>query len=342
MVTAIISLYNGTKFLESCLQDLINQTLYKQNLLEIVIVDSASTDNPENIILKYQKQYKNIHFIRTPERESLYKSWNRAIKYSAADFITNANVDDIHRNDALEILMKTLINNPQIDLVYHNHYLSTIFNKPFEYHAEQKIITYPKFDNRTIYLHYPFCHQNMWRKSVHDKIGFFDENYYIAGDLDFAFKFSIKGLKALLIKEILGVQISRDDQLVVNQKFNEEFTNIYNNYFKPEYIFELYSNLGYSVNSDDDKFNSFRDLFYRFLKYKLPGTESFVCNIYAAGKLLDTIYKYSKNEIFVKDYLENALNYGFVSNIENFIKFLDNLDISIKEIIKKYLYEKEI
>ena len=58
MVTAIISLYNGTKFLESCLQDLINQTLYKQNLLEIVIVDSASTDNPENIILKYQKQYK--------------------------------------------------------------------------------------------------------------------------------------------------------------------------------------------------------------------------------------------------------------------------------------------
>lgn len=334
MVSAITSLYNGKKYLESCINDLLNQTLYSKGLLEIIIVDSASTDNPEEIIIDYQKKYKNIHYIRTSERETLYKAWNRGILYSSGKYITNANVDDIHRSDALEIQYNFLENNPDIDLVYHNHYLSKIINKPFEYHLNERKITYPEFDNRTIYLFYPFCHQNMWRKSLHEKIGLFDETYSIAGDVDFAFKFSINGFKAKLLTDFLGVQISRDDQLVVNSKFPDELNKIYQIYFKPEHIFQLYKNLSVFNLDNNFEYNSLKDIFYRYLKYKLPGQSNFVINYYNAGLLLNDLYKFSKDDKLIEDYVNNLLEYALVQNVNDIINFIiSKIDGNLRQVI---------
>lgn len=344
MVSAIISLYNGKRFLENCLDDLLNQTLYSKDLLEIIIIDSASTDNPEEIIINYQKKYKNIHYIRTSERETLYKAWNRGILYSSGKYITNANVDDIHRKDALEIQYNYLENNQEIDLVFHNHYLSKIINKPFEYHINERKITYPEFDNRTVYLFYPFCHQNMWRKSVHNKIGLFDESYHITGDVDFAFKFSIAGLKAKLINEFLGVQISRDDQLVVNNKFANELNKIYQKYFKPEYIFQLYKNLSIFKLDDNFEYNSLKDIFYQYLKYKLPSHSNFIMNYHNAGLLLNELYRYSKDDKLIEDYVNNLLEYALVQNVNDIINFINSqIDIKLRQIIieKVLQWEKD-
>lgn len=334
MVSAIVSLYNGKFFLESCLNDLVKQTLYSKDKLEIIIIDSSSTGHPEDIILDFQNRYKNIHYIRTSERETLYKAWNRGILYSSGKYITNANVDDIHRNDALVIQMNFLEKNPDIDLVYHCHYLSKILNKSYEYYISEKKITYPDFDNRTVYLFYPFCHQNMWRKSIHQKIGLFDENYSIAGDLDFAFKFSIFGLKAKLINEFLGVQISRDDQLVLNNKFTSEFNIIYKKYFNREYILLLYKNLNIFNKEENFEYNSMKDLFYLFFEYKLPGQDYYIMNYTNAASILNVLYKYSKDNKLVEDYLNNLLKYLHLYNHKELINFLEStLDIEIKNII---------
>jgi glycosyltransferase involved in cell wall biosynthesis len=39
-VSAIVSLYNAAEFVEGCLEDLVQQTLFKSGALEIVVVDS--------------------------------------------------------------------------------------------------------------------------------------------------------------------------------------------------------------------------------------------------------------------------------------------------------------
>lgn len=331
MVSAIVSVYNGKLFIENCINDLINQTLYKKNILEIIIVVSASIDNAENIILNFQKKYKNIHYIRTAERESLYKAWNRGIKYSSGNYITNANIDDIHRFDALEIMFDELENNSEIDLVYHYHYLSKIINQPYEKHINEKKIYYPEFDNRTIYQFYPFCHQNMWRKSIHEKIGFFDESYLVAGDLDFAFRFCINGHKAKLIKDFLGVQISRDDQLCVNEKSQDEINTIIAKYFNSENIFKLYKAIGFSVETDQDKFLIIRDLFYKLLKYKFPGNENYICNSYLSAHLLVSLLQYNFDENLINDYVNYSLNFEVVKDFYNFNE-------TLKKIFPEQLY----
>ena len=42
LVSAIVSTYNSEKFIAGCLEDLVNQSIYKSGLLEIVIVNSGS------------------------------------------------------------------------------------------------------------------------------------------------------------------------------------------------------------------------------------------------------------------------------------------------------------
>lgn len=57
-VSAIISTYNSEKFIKGCLEDLINQTLYKKGELEIVVIDSASKQNEKEIIKASRKNTK--------------------------------------------------------------------------------------------------------------------------------------------------------------------------------------------------------------------------------------------------------------------------------------------
>ena len=51
-ITVIVPCYNVEKYIDKCVQSLINQT-YKN--LEIILVDDCSTDNTWKIINKYSK-----------------------------------------------------------------------------------------------------------------------------------------------------------------------------------------------------------------------------------------------------------------------------------------------
>ena len=57
LITVIINVFNGEKYIKKCLDSVINQTY--QNL-EILIINDGSTDNTLNIINKYKDARINI------------------------------------------------------------------------------------------------------------------------------------------------------------------------------------------------------------------------------------------------------------------------------------------
>lgn len=59
-VSAIVSTYNSERFIRGCLEDLVNQTLYKKGELEIIVIDSGSQQNEREIVEEFQKKYKNL------------------------------------------------------------------------------------------------------------------------------------------------------------------------------------------------------------------------------------------------------------------------------------------
>ncbi|WP_375475690.1 glycosyltransferase [uncultured Nostoc sp.] len=60
MIGVITPVYNGEKFIESCLQNVINQNFAE---VEHIIVDGGSTDKTIDIIKYYANQYSQIRWI---------------------------------------------------------------------------------------------------------------------------------------------------------------------------------------------------------------------------------------------------------------------------------------
>ena len=99
MISVILNVYNGEKFISRCLESIINQT-YKD--IEIIIVNDASTDNTLSIIKKYKD--KRIKIINNKNNLGLSLSRNIGIDNSKGDLLYFVDVDDYLELDALEYL----------------------------------------------------------------------------------------------------------------------------------------------------------------------------------------------------------------------------------------------
>ncbi len=221
-VSAIVSTYNSEKFIRGCLDDLINQTLYKKGELEIVVVNSGSQQNEEEIVKEFQLNYSNIKYVKTKNRETVYKAWNRGIKEASGKYITNANTDDRHKEDALEILASALDENKNISLVYADSKVTNQENGKFDDAAITGFLLWPEFDPLNLFKICYVGPQPMWKKSLHLKYGFFDENYKSAGDYEFWLRIVNKE-KFLHVNKILGLYLlSMTSVEHTNQKISFE------------------------------------------------------------------------------------------------------------------------
>ena len=59
--TLLVAVYNAEKYLSTCLDSLLNQTLAD---IQIICIDDASTDNSWNILQQYAERDARIELIR--------------------------------------------------------------------------------------------------------------------------------------------------------------------------------------------------------------------------------------------------------------------------------------
>ncbi|MEQ8172962.1 MAG: glycosyltransferase, partial [Candidatus Eremiobacterota bacterium] len=205
-VSAIISVYNSEEFIRGCLEDLVSQTFYQKGLLEIIVVNSGSQENEENIIKEFQAQYSNIIYIKSPVRETIYTSWNRGAKAAKGKYLVNTNSDDRLRKDALEIMAHTLDERHDVGVVYIEQIETIYANETFENHHVNGFLKRHECRKETILLFNPCGPQVMWRKDIHDLIGYFNPYYEVAGDWEFWLRIMFNtDYKIHLIPDMLGL-----------------------------------------------------------------------------------------------------------------------------------------
>ena len=100
MITVIINVYNGEKYIRKCLDSIINQT-YKD--LEILIINDGSTDKTLSICKSYKD--KRIRIITT-KNQGLSLSRNVGLDNAKGDYIYFVDVDDFIELDTIEYLYK--------------------------------------------------------------------------------------------------------------------------------------------------------------------------------------------------------------------------------------------
>ena len=205
-VSAIVSVYNAARFLEQCLINLLSQSLYLAGELEIVVVNTGSQQNERAIVQEFIHNGYYIKYIEVPTRETVYSAWNRGIQASDGIYITTANADDRHKNNALEILAKSLDDNAKAALVYADVDITEEENRLF---GEALIVGQYKWSDfcPIQLLKGCFCGpQPMWRKNVHEQIGYFDSDFVSAGDYEMWLRMAVD-YKFIHLKEVLGLYL---------------------------------------------------------------------------------------------------------------------------------------
>ena len=102
-ISVIIPVYNTAKYIEKCLDSILNQT-YKD--IEIIIVNDGSTDNSEKIIKKYLNKYSNIKYFYE-ENKGQASARNLALTKASGKYITFLDSDDYIDSN----MFKTMIDN---------------------------------------------------------------------------------------------------------------------------------------------------------------------------------------------------------------------------------------
>lgn len=107
LVSIIIPVYNAEKYLETCLNSVINQT-YKN--LEILLINDGSTDNSEEICEKFKKTDSRIKLYYTINSGPGFAR-NLGLSRAIGDYIMFVDSDDSVDTKIVEILMEELKKN---------------------------------------------------------------------------------------------------------------------------------------------------------------------------------------------------------------------------------------
>jgi glycosyltransferase involved in cell wall biosynthesis len=113
-VSVVMSVHNGEKHLDECIQSILNQTFRE---FDFIIINDCSTDCSLQIIQYYAKKDPRIALINNTLNLGLTKSLNIGIKKARGKYIARIDADDIALPERLEIQYDFLEKNHDVFLV---------------------------------------------------------------------------------------------------------------------------------------------------------------------------------------------------------------------------------
>ena len=197
-VSAIVSAYYSEKYLKGRLENLRDQTLVPQ-IVVICQFDSAEM----KIAVEFQHSHEML-ISPTPDIPTVYEAWNIGLGSCSGEYITSANSDDRLDPDAIRLLSKTLDKHKDYAVAYPDvNRVDKIGGAPigsFVWKEGQ----FGELMSGCFVGPMP-----MWRKSLHEKYGFFDGEYASAGDYEFWLRIAYGGEKFKHVNRILGDHLER-------------------------------------------------------------------------------------------------------------------------------------
>ena len=243
-ISIITSVYDGDEHIEGFMEDITNQTIFETNC-ELILVDANSPGNEKKVIDKYIKKFpENIKYFKLDEDPGIYGTWNFAIEKSTGDFLTNANLDDRKSPESLEIHATELVQDPAVDLVYSDSFVTQTPNETYDNNTSNgKRYNFEQFSVEGM-LRANHPHNNpMWRKTIHDKNGMFDDKFKSAGDWEMWLRSATNGSVFKKVPEVLGLYY-----------FNPKgiSTNIENQQWKQQEEMEIFSKYKSIIKGDEE------------------------------------------------------------------------------------------
>jgi glycosyltransferase involved in cell wall biosynthesis len=211
-VAVIVSLYNAADKVKFFLTALSQQTLVKQGVVEVILIDSSSPTNEREVVESFlQKNPLNAVYARSEKRETIQAAWNRGIGLAKAPYLVFLGVDETLYPEGLEVLAADLDQNPGIDWVMANS-LVTAVEKTGVY--KHDIMSYDRTGATKDHTYLETCYLSwvggMYRKNLHERFGYYDETFGASGDTEFKNRI-LPYINVKFIPKMLGLFLNYPD-----------------------------------------------------------------------------------------------------------------------------------
>jgi hypothetical protein len=212
-ISIFVSIFGDLDYYPKFFESYSKQTVV--NKCELLIIHNDPTQKETKCITNLLKKYSFLKakIIKLDHVESIYQSWNRAWLISDGKYITSWNIDDIRYPKSLEEQFNFLERNNDISICYGNFVENFVENNKFVRHNipefKKRLFT-RKFFSGGAFL--------MWRNSIKNDIGYFDEQFLIAGDFEFFIRCCVAGLKMGKVGSNLGIFTNNSIGLSTNPK----------------------------------------------------------------------------------------------------------------------------
>lgn len=114
-ISVLIPAYNREKYIEECVQSVLNQTFSD---FEVIIINDASTDKTAEISKKICEKDPRVKLINHKENKLRSGALNTGIENSKGEYICFLDSDDIYLPSKLESQINFLEKNKEVDGVY--------------------------------------------------------------------------------------------------------------------------------------------------------------------------------------------------------------------------------
>jgi len=186
LVSVIVNCFNGEKYLEECLNSILNQTY---DNWELIFWDNHSKDKSKKIFEKYNDKRFKYHL--SPKHTFLYEARDLAIKVSKGEFVAFCDVDDFWSKEKLEFLIP-IFEDKNIGIVYSNQWMFSDKDKK-KRKRKKKLLPTGNINSSVITEQPVTINTAIIRKSEYFNLdGGFNKSFQIIGDYDFFVRISKK------------------------------------------------------------------------------------------------------------------------------------------------------
>lgn len=268
-VSVIVPIYNVEKYLERCLDSLVNQTLQE---IEIILVNDGSTDSSGDIAKQYANKYNNKIIYLKKENGGLSDARNFAIPYATGEYIAFLDSDDyIDANAYKELYEEAKLKDAdyvECDFVW--EYKNKI--------KQDKRITYNNKKEMLAFVRVVAWNKLIKRKIIQDNNIIFPKGLRYE-DVEFTYKLIPYLNKISYINKYFVHYTQRDNSIanVQNEKTAEIFTVLEHviDYYKQNNLYEEYK----------------EELEYNYTRYLLCSSLKRICKIKNKTKREELIQK---------------------------------------------------
>ena len=218
-VSIIVPVYNVEKYLEKCLDSLVNQTLKE---IEIIVVNDGTKDNSQEIIDKYTKKYPKKVKGYIKENGGLSSARNYGLKYAKGDYIAFVDSDDYVELDMYEKMYNKAINNNYDIVVCDFIELDEEGNNKI---YKKSNLGYSNNDIKNYLISAPMAWSRLYKKNIFDKLIFEEGIFY--EDLNLTPLLVLETNNIGFVEEGLYYYLQRFGSIMKQKQFNERLLDIF-------------------------------------------------------------------------------------------------------------------